>query len=234
MQDEEQEILISITPRLVRAPQITESDLDSLYAGTKEGIRVPSVRPLFGPEEEASEGAAETGPAEAAPASTAEPAGQEPDDDSAPDLAAQAPPEREARLPRPVTARLSPGELTLELGETGALSIVVLGVVDLVGVELALSYDASLIQADEVSPGSLLTLDGVAVGAEKGIEAGRVRARFMRPSPTAGSGAVATVQLRAFGPGEGAVMIESLTLIQSSDASVGVALPGPAPVRVEP
>jgi hypothetical protein len=218
----------------VRAPRITESDLDSLYAGTKEGIHVPSVHPLFGPEEEAPEEAAEPGAAAAEPARTPEPTPEEPDAESAPEPDAQTPRDRDSRLPRPVTARLSPGEVTLKAGDTGALSIVVLGVVDLVGVELALSYDPSLILAEEISPGSLLVLDGVAVGAERSLGAGRVRARFVRPSPTAGSGAVATLQLRALGPGEGVVMIESLTLIQSSDATAGVALPGPAPVKVEP
>ena len=46
---EDQEILISLTPHLVRAPKITEEDLTTLYVGTQESVRVPSARPpLFG------------------------------------------------------------------------------------------------------------------------------------------------------------------------------------------
>jgi general secretion pathway protein D len=48
-QVDENEILISITPHLVSAPQITEEDLKSLYIGTAERPDVPGARPpLFG------------------------------------------------------------------------------------------------------------------------------------------------------------------------------------------
>ena len=63
-----------------------------------------------------------------------------------------------------------------------------MGVQDLTGVELALAYDPALLEAVDVSPGSLLTLDGVPVGAERGLESGRVRARFQRATGPAGSG----------------------------------------------
>src|SRR5262245_57962185 len=46
---EEGEVIISLTPHLVRAPKVTEADLQALYIGTKETVRVPSVRPsMFG------------------------------------------------------------------------------------------------------------------------------------------------------------------------------------------
>ena len=45
---DETEILISLTPRLVRGPVVTAADLSAMYAGTGEGIRVPEARPLFG------------------------------------------------------------------------------------------------------------------------------------------------------------------------------------------
>ncbi|HET8646981.1 MAG TPA: cohesin domain-containing protein, partial [Vicinamibacteria bacterium] len=49
---EQTEILISLTPRLVRAPLIVESDLRSMLIGTKETLRVLDSRPpLFGEEE---------------------------------------------------------------------------------------------------------------------------------------------------------------------------------------
>ena len=49
---EDTEILISITPHLVRAPKVTEEDLTSLHVGTRELVRVPGARPpLFGEEE---------------------------------------------------------------------------------------------------------------------------------------------------------------------------------------
>ena len=58
-----------------------------------------------------------------------------------------------------------------------------------------------MVEAVDVSPGSLLTLDGQAVGAERGLESGRVRARFQRATGTAGSGVVASVTFRGLKAG---------------------------------
>jgi general secretion pathway protein D len=63
---EQTEILISLTPHLVRAPLILEADMRSMLVGTKEILRVSGARPpLFGPEDEA-EGTVETGPVDGA------------------------------------------------------------------------------------------------------------------------------------------------------------------------
>jgi general secretion pathway protein D len=52
-QRDDTEILISLTPHLVRAPRLIDEDLASLYVGSAEQVRVPSVRPpLFGQPEE--------------------------------------------------------------------------------------------------------------------------------------------------------------------------------------
>jgi general secretion pathway protein D len=82
------EILMSLTPRIVRAPKLTESDLVSLPVGTQEVPDVPGAHPgLFGPEPNAVEP-----PASApAPAPTAGP--------SAAPLAAPAPPAPEPATP---------------------------------------------------------------------------------------------------------------------------------------
>jgi general secretion pathway protein D len=47
---EDQEIVISITPHIVRAPKLTEEDLAPLLVGPDEARKVPGARPpLFGP-----------------------------------------------------------------------------------------------------------------------------------------------------------------------------------------
>ena len=64
---DEFEIIISITPHVVRGPRLSDDDLKAFYAGTKETIRVPSARPpLFAPEEVTLD----TPAAEATPATT--------------------------------------------------------------------------------------------------------------------------------------------------------------------
>ncbi len=49
--DEEIEILISLTPHILRAPNILPEDVEPLYLGLRNNLRIPGVRPLFGPEE---------------------------------------------------------------------------------------------------------------------------------------------------------------------------------------
>ena len=49
--DEEIEILISLTPHILRAPNILPEDVEPLYLGLRNNVKVPGVRPLFGPEE---------------------------------------------------------------------------------------------------------------------------------------------------------------------------------------
>ncbi len=60
---EQTEILISLTPHLVRGPRIMEADMRAMLVGTKETVRVAGARPpLFGTEDEAPGGTVETAP----------------------------------------------------------------------------------------------------------------------------------------------------------------------------
>lgn len=71
------EVLISITPHLVRAPKILEEDLLPLRVGTKETFRVEGARdPLFGEEE--PQPAASPSPAPGVPAPTGPEIGRPP------------------------------------------------------------------------------------------------------------------------------------------------------------
>jgi hypothetical protein len=87
-----------------------------------------------------------------------------------------------------------------------------MGVQDLTTVTLDLSYDPTVVEAVEVGPGSLLTLDGAAVGAERGLDTGRVRAVFRRATGTAGSGVVASVTFRGLRAGTSPLRMDNLEL----------------------
>jgi cohesin domain-containing protein len=131
-----------------------------------------------------------------------------------------------------VRTLLTPPEVHLKAGESGSVSIVALGASGVTAVELALAYDPTALDSVNVSPGSLLTLDGASVGTEINLESGpgRVRAKFTRVAPTTGSGALATVQFRSLKPGSATFAVESLTLTTSA----GEERPTPpAPGRIE-
>jgi hypothetical protein len=133
-----------------------------------------------------------------------------------------------------VTAVLSPPELNTKVGETASIGVVVMGIRDLTAVEIVLGYDPAIAEASEVSPGLLLTLDGAAVGAERNIESGRVRARFTRVTGAAGSGVVASVAFKALRAGTTAVRVEALTLTTSTGPVTPATPPGLGRIVVQP
>ncbi len=229
-QNDDQEVLLSITPHVVRAPKVTEKDLLPLYVGTVESPRVN--RSLFGePEEEAPAQGAAAAPAPQAVA----PAPQTGSPGIAPSPAPPPPPQASSTPPpasevRPARVLFSPPQIRLKAGETGAASVVVLGATGLTSVDVNLTYDANVITAVDVSPGSLLTLDGASVQAERDLGAGRLHAAFTRAAPATGSGAVITVQFHALRAGTATLAAESVTLTTSGG---GQQPPPPAPCHIE-
>ncbi|MGE0456141.1 MAG: secretin N-terminal domain-containing protein [Vicinamibacteria bacterium] len=252
-QSDESEVLISITPHLVRAPKLTEKDLKSLYIGSEEIVRVPSARPrLFGlPEpapETASPGPAAPQTAPSTPASAPEPAPTPAPTPAAPEVAAladTAEPSAPTSQPLPpsvappaaaaptagLSALIRPGSIELGPGDEAAIDVVVLGARDLTQVELVLAYDPSLLEGVEATAGTLLTLDGVPVSADKRFEAGRARVRLSRQTPATGSGAVCTLRFRALKQGNGLLALQSL-LLTSPGGGARVVPAAPARVQV--
>ena len=230
------EILISITPHILRAPKVIEEDLVALVVGTEEIPRVEGARPpLFGPPSDAPPPGAASGakaiPPPPAPPNVAPrvpvpvvPAGAPPPA-AAPEAhpsvepAAVLPPAEPSSAPAPddprrITAHLSSPE-AVKMGEIISVSLVVVGLRDLTGLEAVLTLDAGL-EAVEALPGSLLTLDGAAVGAEKAFEPGRVRVKLTRPTGVSGSGVVLVLRVRGLRAGTATVALESLSLITAA------------------
>ncbi len=227
----ESEILISLTPHIVRAPKLTEADLAALGVGTEEIPRVAGARPsLFGPEPPPSPKPTPAPPAPptSLPSTPSVPAPE------APSAPAGIVPQAPAPVPsRPVTALFSPPESGLRVGQTGALGLVVMGAQDVLSVEVVFSYDPTLVEVVDVGAGSLLTLDGATVTMEKELGAGRARARFTRALGATGSGAIATVTFRALREGSAAVALESLVLTRGSGTE-RPALASPGRIVVNP
>jgi len=221
-QQDESEVLISITPRIVRAPKVTEEDMVALRVGTQEVPKVDGARPgLFGPEPEAPAAApgAKAAPPPARSAAPATGGGTAPAAPAAgPDAAGGLPIPTGPGGPavaadaRPTTVVFSPPEVALRVGEAGALALVLVGAKDVQSVELTLTWDPALVEVTDVAAGSLLTLDGSPVSAERALESGRARVRLSRAAGASGSGAVVAVTLKGTKPGSGLVSVEALAL----------------------
>jgi general secretion pathway protein D len=230
--DDQSEVLISLTPHLVRAPKLTEEDFVSMLAGTQERVNVPGARPrLFGPEELPV--APPPSPSPSAPSAVPEPipspGGPEPPP-AVPEAGAGAPPVAAGRLP---TLAWGPQESTLDIGESVGVGLVAVGASGLLGVEVVVTYDPVVLEVLDVGPGTLLTLDGVALNIERNLEPGRLRARLTRPSTTSGSGAVVALRLRGLREGEATLTVESVVL-NTEAGPVQPAPPAPARVTIEP
>jgi general secretion pathway protein D len=218
--EEEREVVISLTPRIVRAPKVTEEDLIPLPVGTQAVPKVQGASPgLFGPEPEPEPEGPQT-PSPSPPGSS--PLGSFPPAAGPAEAAGAA----EAGS---VNVLLSPPEVAMRAGQTGSLAVVVVGAQGVEWVELALSWDPTLAEITQVKPGSLLTLDGAPVAAARTLESGRARVRFTRTTAAAGSGAVAALTIRGLRPGSGSLTLQSVAV---GKAGATVPLEPPPPGRI--
>ena len=114
---------------------------------------------------------------------------------------------------RPVTVLFSPPEVALRVGQAGSLALVLVGARDVQSIEVTLAWDPALVEVTDVAAGSLMTLDGSPVSAERAaLEAGRARVRFSRAVGATGSGAVVAVTMKGLKAGSGSVVVESLAV----------------------
>jgi general secretion pathway protein D len=258
------EILISITPHVVRGPRLSEEDLRSFNAGTKEMVKVANARPpLFGPEETPTPTPGPLDGQVAAPgqppAPTTPPLGvapptppvpPPPGEEGAPPAPAgpvasggTAPPPggalpgAEAPADEPaVMVLFSPPEVSIKVGDQSPVSVVVLRVKELVSVDIAVTYDPTALNAEDAEPGIFLTLDGSSVSSEKNLEPGRVRARFTRAGPSSRTASSGAVALLKFkGLKPGPTTVTIESLsLITPRGREGVTLPGPGRVVVLP
>ncbi len=212
--DEEIEILISLTPHILRAPNILPEDVEPLYLGLRNNLRIPGVRPLFGPEE------------------------VDPDADEAPRTAptpfvAPTPPSP-AGGPLASRSAWDRTELQMKVGEVQRVAVNLFNTRSIKDLTIAVRADSTTIEFVEIGPGQLLSVDGVQVLSERQLEGVRASATFKRASPLAGgTGTVAIVGFRATRPGEATIFVESLFL-SSGPSQSPVPLAGAVRVTVTP
>jgi general secretion pathway protein D len=148
---QEDEVLIVLTPHIVRIPELTKANLRSMYSGTETYIQVKHESDVRAP-------AAPPGPA-------AQPAPQTPAPTAAPPVVnvpkAGAPATSPALGPAPegqaAKIRFEPQVLTLKVGQTATIGVVVDNVTDLFSIPLLLQYNPAVISVEEVQHGGFLS-----------------------------------------------------------------------------
>ena len=255
--DQDIEILISLTPHILRAPNVVAEDVEPLYLGLRNNLRIPGVRPLFGreevepePETPAPAARAETPAASPTPVPTpvasltssattsASPA--PPSETASPSGLALDPATRGAPTPPPAGGPLASRsawdrtEVRMRVGEVQRVAVNLFNARSLKDVSITVRADSPAIEFVEMVAGQLLSVDGVQVLAERQLEGSRASAQFRRPTPLAGgTGTVALVGFRATRPGEVTIFVENLSLSSGAMQSP-VPLAGAVRVTVTP
>ncbi len=206
----ESEVLIVLTPRIVRLPEIRAENLRSLSTGTETNVQVRR------------EDAAITAPvAQGTPAAGAQPpAGtQAPQGELArrPEVApkpgAPAAPELQPAMEgRPTRLRFVPEQVSLNVGQTATVGIVVENADDLFSIPLLLQYDPKVISVEEVRHGGFLSggTQEIAIVQRIDPERGQAIISATRQPNTAGvsgTGTLVGIVVKGLAPGNASLSI---------------------------
>ena len=227
------EIIIMLTPHIIRMPNISAGNLRGLYTGSETipRLRASPEVPAIGPSSPTP-----GTPAPGAPPAPQPPAGQPPAATPPPAGAPAAPPNAQPQAQRQTnsTVMFAPSPVTLPATGTETLDIVGNGM-DFFGVDLTLSFEPGAVNVREIRDGGLLSRDGqiVAFVQRMETESGTVRISVERPPGAAavsGTGNLVTLVLaRGMRAGDSTIRITDFRI---RDPQQNVAIGQPAEVRI--
>jgi general secretion pathway protein D len=144
---EEDEVLIVLTPRIVRMPEWTKANLRPIYSGSETFVQVMRESATQAPVQQ---------PPATAPAPTnqnmggAAPAAMQPPGAAAPAAGA-------VQGAATAKIRFEPQNLTLKAGQKATIGILIDNVNDLVSIPLLLQYNPAVISVEEIQHGGFLS-----------------------------------------------------------------------------
>lgn len=233
---QDSEVLIVLTPRIVRMPEWNKENLRALYSGTET---VPAVRrelDVKAPTSNPSPSATPTGavmptgavPSTTSPVPVATPA------NGAPAPVNAAPPVQPASGPR---LRFDPSSLNLTPGQTTTVGIAVDNVTDLFSIPLMIQYNPAVISIEEARHGSFLSggTQDIAVVQRVDKEHGQAIISATRQPNTPGvngSGTLLGIVIKALAPGTSNLSIVQVNAKDSQQHSIPL-VTSEATVRVQ-
>jgi len=210
----ENEVLIVLTPRIIRLPDITAANLRSVSAGTDAN---PQVRRM-------DEGPRPTAPPLAQPPTAVPPA-------------AQAPAPAPGADTRPARMRFEPPVINLKPGATMTVNVVVEDVKDLFSIPMLLQYNPAVISIEEVRHGGFLSggTQEIAIVQQIMKEKGQAIVSATRQPNTAGIGGTGTlvgIVIRGVAPGSSKLQIVQVNAKDSAQKLIPM-VAGEATVQVQ-
>lgn len=188
----ESEVLIVLTPRTVRVPEITPENLKSILSGTDQNVQVRTDTSLTPP-----------APAPAPPAGAPPPAETRP---PAPTQPGEPTPPAPVPAAGPARLRFDPPTLNLKPGEMTTVALVVEDVKDLFSIPMLLQFDPKVVMVEEVRHGGFLSggTQEVAIVQRIDQERGQAIISTTRQPNTAGisgTGTIVGIVIRGVAPG---------------------------------
>jgi general secretion pathway protein D len=207
------ELLIILTPRVVRMPQITAEDLQSIATGTDANPTIQVVEPasaqsalaaMAAPPQPGAAGVTQTNqppaqPQQPVPVIAAGPGAIPPS--SQPVVDPNAPP----------SLRFEPNNVALKPGETTTVAVVVNNVKDLSSIPLLLQYDPKVMEVEEARHGGFLgggTEDAIVQRIDQAHGQAIVSVTRMPNTPGVnGTGTVVALVIKGLAPGDTQISI---------------------------
>jgi general secretion pathway protein D len=205
------DIVISITPHLLRGPQITAEDLDAVYVGTATGIGGFGAAGLPG------------GPRPGAPGVAPGPGGGAAGQPQAPE--------------QPAVLALLPAEHVIQVDQEFAIDVAVQGATDMNSAGFELRFDPSVIDYVDFFEGGFIDRDGAEATVQVNSGgAGIIRvgmARMGTQQGISGSGSLVTLVFRGLGEGTTTLQIAAAALRRPAGGPIATQML-PASVTVRP
>src|SRR6266478_948639 len=191
---QENEVLIVMTPRIVRMPEWTKANLRSMYSGSETNVQVKRESDIRAPSAQASV------PAQQSPVNP-NPQAMTPSVPGATTPATGAGAQTQA-----ARIRFEPQALSLRVGQTATIGAVVENVNDLFSIPLLLQYNPAVISVEEVQHGGFLSggTQEIAIVQRVDKEHGQAIISATRQPNTPGvngSGTLIGIVIKALAPG---------------------------------
>ncbi len=218
---EDDEILIILTPKIVRMPEWTKANLRPLYTGSEAVVQVKRDYEVRAPQSDAAPAAGATGGAAAPGAAAAPAAGANP-----------APNAQSAQM------RFEPRNLSLKVGEKATIGVVVDNVNDLFSVPFLLQYNPAVISVEEVQHGGFLQGGNQEIAIVQRVDPTRGQAiisatRQPNTAGVSGTGTIMGVVVRAIAPGNSNLSIVQVNAKDSQQKPIPL-VTSEATLQVQP
>jgi general secretion pathway protein D len=218
---EDDEILVVLTPHIVRMPEWTRSNLTTLYAGSETNVQVSRESDMRAPQPP--------------PAISPEPTNAQPP--TTPVENAQASPNA-AQSPTAARLRFEPSSLSLTAGQTSTVGVVVDNVNDLFSIPFLLRYNPAVISVEEVRHGGFLQAgdQAIAIVLQVDKEHGQAIISVTRQPNTpgaSGTGTVTGIVIKALAPGTSTLSIAQVNARDSQQRPIQL-VTSEANVQVKP